>query len=92
MAQCFTSIDFHKNNIPFYEYDIEKSSVGHDQYRAVGGRGVPVLLVNQSVIRGYSPDEILKYLEWFFHNRSSLAITGFCDEQLHRLIYNLSVV
>lgn len=63
MAQCFTSIDFHKNNIPFYEYDIEKSSVGHDQYRAVGGRGVPVLLVNQSVIRGYSPDEILKYLE-----------------------------
>lgn len=52
-----------ENSIPFYEYDIEKSSAGHDQYRAIGGRGVPVLLVNKSVIRGYNPDEILKYLE-----------------------------
>lgn len=50
-------------NIPFYEYDIEKSEEGHDQYREIGGRGVPVLLVNKSVIRGYNPAEILKYLE-----------------------------
>lgn len=52
-----------ENNIQFYEYDIEKSAIGHDQYREIGGRGVPVLLVNKNVIRGYSPDEILKYLE-----------------------------
>tara|TARA_B110000438_G_scaffold99057_1_gene98015 strand:- start:313 stop:621 length:309 start_codon:yes stop_codon:yes gene_type:complete len=52
-----------ENNIPFYEYDIEKSSEGRDQYRSIGGRGVPVLLVNGSVIKGYSPAEILKYLE-----------------------------
>ena len=52
-----------ENSIPFYEYDIEKSSVGYDQYRAIGGRGVPVLLVKQNVIRGYNPDEILEYLE-----------------------------
>lgn len=51
-----------EENIPFYEYDIEKSIEGHEQYRTLGGRGVPVLLVNKSVIKGYSPDEILKYL------------------------------
>lgn len=50
-----------KENIPFYEYDIEKSPEGHDQYRSIGGRGVPVLLINGSVIQGYSPREILKY-------------------------------
>jgi glutaredoxin len=52
-----------ENSISFYEYDIEKSAIGHDQYRAIGGRGVPVLLVNKNVIRGYNPDEILKYLD-----------------------------
>lgn len=52
-----------EKSIPFYEYDIEKSAIGHDQYRAIGGRGVPVLLVNQNVIRGYNPNEILEYLE-----------------------------
>jgi len=52
-----------ENNIPFYEYDIEKSTEGRDQYRSIGGRGVPVLLVNGRVIKGYNPTEILKYLE-----------------------------
>ncbi len=52
----------HQQNIPFFEYDIEKSEEGHKQYREIGGRGVPVLLVNKSVIRGYNPAEILKYL------------------------------
>lgn len=52
-----------EENIAFYEYDIEKSIEGHEQYRTLGGRGVPVLLVNKSVIKGYSPNEILKYLK-----------------------------
>ena len=52
-----------EKNIPFYEYDIEKSIEGRDQYRSIGGRGVPVLLVNGSVIKGYSPTEILKHWE-----------------------------
>lgn len=60
-----------ENNIPFYEYDIEKSAEGRAQYESIGGRGVPVLLVNGSVIKGYSSSEILKYLEWLF------AINGY---------------
>ena len=63
-GNCDKTRQFLNNeNIPFFEYDIEKSEEGHNQYREMGGRGVPVLLVNKSVIRGYSPVEILKYLE-----------------------------
>lgn len=52
----------HEKNIPFFEYDIEKSEEGYQQYREIGGRGVPVLLVNKRVIRGYDPAEILRSL------------------------------
>jgi mycoredoxin len=51
-----------QKKIPYFEYDIEKSEEGKRQYRALGGSGVPVLLVNGSVIKGYSPSEILANL------------------------------
>jgi glutaredoxin len=47
-------------NIPFHEYDIEKSQEGADQYRRLGGQGVPVLLINGEVIHGYNPARILE--------------------------------
>ncbi|UZE94576.1 glutaredoxin family protein [Alkalimarinus alittae] len=50
-----------ENNIPFYEYNIETSSEGREQYQSLGGRGVPVLLINGNVIKGYSPSDIIKY-------------------------------
>lgn len=48
------------NNIDFYEYDIEKSQEGYDQHRRLGGNGVPVLLINGEVVKGYSPARILE--------------------------------
>lgn len=48
-----------ENNIPFYEYDIEKSEEGNAQHKKLGGRGVPVLLINGEVIKGYNPTRIL---------------------------------
>ena len=47
-----------KNNIPFFEYDVEKSPEGQRQYKALQGNGVPLLLVKNSVIRGYNPQAI----------------------------------
>ena len=44
---------FRQNNIPFREYDIEKSSEGNAQYEQLGGNGVPVVLINNQVIHGY---------------------------------------
>ncbi|GAB2897020.1 glutaredoxin family protein [Microbulbifer echini] len=49
-----------EHNIPFYEYDIDKSREGRSQYDRLGGRGVPVLLVNGEVIHGYNAKKILK--------------------------------
>jgi glutaredoxin len=44
---------FKDNNIPFREYDIEKSAEGNAQYERLGGNGVPVVLIADKVIYGY---------------------------------------
>jgi len=48
-----------KNRISYFEYDIQKSTEGFKQYRALGGRGVPVLLIKGKVVKGYNPTKIL---------------------------------
>lgn len=48
-----------EHGIPFVEYDIEKSSEGFAQYKALNGNGIPLLVVNGDVIRGYNPKQIL---------------------------------
>lgn len=51
-----------KHDIAFYEYDIEKSTEGRAQYDSLGGRGVPMLLVNGTVIKGYNQAKIIEAL------------------------------
>ncbi len=48
------------NNIPYIEYDIEKSDEGRRQYESLKGNGVPVLQINGKVIYGYNPSKIMK--------------------------------
>lgn len=50
---------FAANDIPYVEYDIEKSTKHNREYRRLGGRGVPVVTVNGQVIHGYAPDSIM---------------------------------
>lgn len=47
------------NNIGYYEYDIEKSAEGREQFYDLGGSGVPMLLINGQVVNGYNPARIL---------------------------------
>ena len=49
-----------QNNIRFVEYDIEKSEQGRQQHKRLGGRGVPVLLIDGEVIHGFDAGRILK--------------------------------
>jgi glutaredoxin len=49
-----------ENNIPYVEYDIEKSAEGAEQHKRLGGTGVPVLLIKGQVLKGYSPERILQ--------------------------------
>ena len=45
---------FRKNNIPFTEYDIEKSAKGARDYKRLKGRGVPVILIGDKRMNGFS--------------------------------------
>ncbi|TDV69872.1 glutaredoxin family protein [Pseudomonas sp. LP_7_YM] len=49
--------------IPYTEFDIEKSKEGRTAYEALGGRGIPLIDVNGTLIRGFSPEEILAALK-----------------------------
>jgi glutaredoxin len=48
------------NHIPFKEYNIETSSKGKDEYDQLNGSGVPLLIVNGEIIRGYDPAKIIE--------------------------------
>lgn len=48
-----------ERGIPYIELDIEKSPEARRAYDALGGRGVPMLKVNGTVIHGYNPQGIL---------------------------------
>jgi len=53
-----------EQNIPYHEYDIEKSNEGRHQYESLGGNGgVPMTLINGNVVRGYAPQRVMEYLK-----------------------------
>ena len=45
---------FRANNIAFTEYDVEKSSSAKRDFKRMGGGGVPLILVGDKRIRGFS--------------------------------------
>lgn len=44
--------------IAYTEFDIEKSDEGRKQYRELDGRGIPLMSVNGTIIRGYDSEGI----------------------------------
>ncbi len=46
---------FIANNIPFSEYDIEKSERGRKDYARLNGTGIPIILVGKKRMNGFSP-------------------------------------
>ncbi len=53
------------HNVDYCEYDIERSAEGYKQYESLGGGGVPLMLFNGEVVRGYNKPEI----EWQVQNQ-----------------------
>ncbi len=41
---------FARNKIPYYEIDIDRSPEGYRLFRALGGRGVPLIVVGEQTI------------------------------------------
>ena len=50
------------SGVDYHEYDIEKSTKGFKQYQALGGRGVPLLIINGKLLRGFDKGQILRAL------------------------------
>jgi mycoredoxin len=49
------------NEITYYEYDVETSREGAEQYISLGGTGaVPLLQINRDVVKGYDEERILE--------------------------------
>ena len=46
---------FNNNNIPYQEFDVEKSEKGKQDFAALKGRGVPIVLVGNKRMNGFSP-------------------------------------
>ncbi len=65
-----------EKSIRYTRYDIEESSSAKKRYRELGGTGVPVVKVGSQVIRGYSPEAILRALGKGT-GRSESAVPGF---------------
>lgn len=53
---------FKEHGVRYKEYDIEKSLVGKQEYDKLKGSGIPLIVINGVVIRGYNPELILKSL------------------------------
>jgi glutaredoxin len=48
---------FEAKRIRFTEYNVETSEVGRKEYQALGGGGVPVIVVGSKVMRGFSANK-----------------------------------
>lgn len=46
---------FKRNNIPYREYDVEKTAKGRRDYKRLHGSGVPIILVGNRRMNGFSP-------------------------------------
>lgn len=51
------------HDIPFNERDIEASDAARDAFDRLGGNGVPLVLVGDRVVRGYSLGSLREALE-----------------------------
>ena len=51
-----------ENHVPYVEMDVVKSRLARQQYDEMGGRGVPIVVVGNTIIRGYNPDAVVAAL------------------------------
>ncbi|MCX7098906.1 MAG: hypothetical protein NTV43_13470 [Methylococcales bacterium] len=49
---------FADNDIAYEDIDVEHTGAGQAAYQKLGANGVPIIVINDTVIQGYSPDKI----------------------------------
>ncbi len=61
---------FQKNKISYCEYDMENTERGKQLYQQHGGGAVPILLIGQHRLKGYSQQQVEAALD-ILHNSTS---------------------
>ncbi len=54
---------FEKNELDYCEFDIERSIKGKQLYDSVNGQGVPLILIGNDKLRGFSEHSVNKALD-----------------------------
>lgn len=54
---------FQSNDIAYLDLDIEKNADAEAEHEAIGGRGVPVIVVDGHVLHGWSESETIQQLQ-----------------------------
>jgi glutaredoxin len=49
-----------ENNVPFSEWDVEKSDYGGAKFRQMGGRGVPLITVGSRKMMGFDANRFMQ--------------------------------
>lgn len=49
-----------ENNVPFSEWDVEKSEYGAAKFRQMGGRGVPLITIGSQKMMGFDANRFMQ--------------------------------
>lgn len=52
-----------QKGVAYLEYDVEKSPEARRQFEALGGRGVPLMVIDGTVVKGFNPNKMRQLLE-----------------------------
>lgn len=72
-------------DIPYTEYDIEKSDRAMREYEQLNGHGVPVIKIGDKVIQGYDPSMIRKALDTLSRQKAQPSTTDQTALKQHTL-------
>lgn len=62
-AYCYITKEFfRKHNLPFKEYDIERSEKHMKMFYLLGGQGTPLVIINNEIIHGFDERQMRKAL------------------------------
>lgn len=64
---------FEQANIPYAEYDVEKSPRAMAEYQQLSGRGVPVIQIGSTVVQGFDASEIRTAIDQLLQQRKANA-------------------
>ena len=71
---------FIKNKIPHIVYDVEKSLIGKRDFKALGGKSVPVIILGKKRINGFTASKFARVYKAYIGNEEKPEKSSFFDD------------